>query len=137
MRDSDNEKWKNKNNGRNRTTKLRKNPNVRRKGKLQVFWNIGSGHNQTSRNGRKNKKRVSQTNENTSPNQTLHRESHQNSKHLDSPSCKILWTILNIDKRRTQRNRPKESKTKLMTMHKSLHSRDDIDYMCQEKEEEI
>ena len=25
---------------------------------------------------------------------------------------------------------------KLMTMHKVLHSRDDVDYMCQEKKEE-
>ena len=41
--------------GRNRTTKSRKNQNARRKGNLQVLVNIGSGHHQTSRD-EKNKK---------------------------------------------------------------------------------
>ena len=37
-----NEKWKKPNNERNRTATSRKNQNARRKGRLQVVWNIGS-----------------------------------------------------------------------------------------------
>ena len=43
--------------GRNGTTKSRKNQNDRRKGKLQIHGNIGSGHHQTSRDERKKMKR--------------------------------------------------------------------------------
>ena len=52
-------KRKNIDNGRNRTTKSRKNQKARRKGNLQVLGNIGSGHSQTSGDERKNNKRVS------------------------------------------------------------------------------
>ena len=40
-------------------------------------------------------------------------------------SRKIFGTILQSDHRRTKTNRPE--KIKLMTMHKALHSRDDVD----------
>ena len=45
---------KRKNDGRNRTTKSRKNLIIWRKGNLQILGNIGSGHHQTSGNERKN-----------------------------------------------------------------------------------
>ena len=55
---------------------------------------------------RKYDKRVSQTNDKTSRNQALLQKSHQTDKHMDSPSCKMLGTILKMDKGRTQKNEP-------------------------------
>ena len=52
-------------------------------------------HHQTS--GEEKEKNVSQTNKKTYQNQTLQQESQRN-KHLGCPSCKILGTILEIDK---------------------------------------
>ena len=52
-----NEKRKTANDGRNRTTKLRKNQNARRKGNLQIHGNIGCGHHQTSGDERKKKQK--------------------------------------------------------------------------------
>ena len=49
-----NEKQKKTNNGRNKTTKPRKSQNAQRKGNLQVFGNIVSGHHQTGEDERKN-----------------------------------------------------------------------------------
>ena len=63
---ADNEKLKKRNNRRNRTGKSRKNQNAKKKRKLQVFENSISGHNQISRDERKNKKRVPQMNEKNS-----------------------------------------------------------------------
>ena len=48
-----NEQWKMTNDGRNRTTKPRKNRNARRKGNLRVVGDIRSGHHQTGRDNRK------------------------------------------------------------------------------------
>ena len=58
------------------------NQNAWRKGKLQVLRNIGSGHHQTSRDERKNQKRVPQMNVKTSGNQALWQKFHQRDKHL-------------------------------------------------------
>ena len=66
---ADNENWKKRNSGKNRTTKSGKHYKVLRRGKLQVLENIGSGYHQTSRDEGKNKKRVSQNNEKASQNQ--------------------------------------------------------------------
>ena len=63
------------------------------------------------------KKKVSNTNEKASRKQTLSQESHQTDEYLGCSLFKITGTILKID----QRTR------KLMTMHKILHQRDDID----------
>ena len=43
-----NKKLEKTDNGRNRTTKSIKNQNAQRKGNLQVFGNIGSGHDRLS-----------------------------------------------------------------------------------------
>ena len=51
---------------------------------------------------------TSQTNEKTSRNKTLLLKCHQRDKHLGSPFCKILWTILNVDKKGTQKNEPED-----------------------------
>ena len=44
MHHANNEKRKTTHDGRNRTTKSRKNQNARRKGNLQIFGNVGSGN---------------------------------------------------------------------------------------------
>ena len=108
------------------------NQNGWRIGKLQVLGNIGSGYNQTSgeeRKKKKEKKRVPQTNEKTSGNQTQQQKSHQRDKHADSPTCKILGTILKIDEEGTQMD---QRIIKFMTIPKALHPRD---YMFHEKKE--
>ena len=48
--------------GRNRTTKPRKDQKARRKRNLKILGNIVSGHNETNRDKGKNSKRVSQGN---------------------------------------------------------------------------
>ena len=52
---ANNEKRETTYDGRNRTTKSRKDQDVRRKGNLQVLGNIGSGHHQTYEDERQNK----------------------------------------------------------------------------------
>ena len=49
-------------------------------------------------------------NEKTSRNQALQQKSHQRGKHLGSPPCKILVTILKMDERGTQTNGPENKK---------------------------
>ena len=51
---ANNEKRETTHDGRNRTTKLRKNQDAQRKGNLQILGNIGSGYHQTSGDERKN-----------------------------------------------------------------------------------
>ena len=87
---------------RNRTTKPRKDQNTRRKGYLQIFGNIGSGHHKKVERMEKNKERVSQENKETTRNQTVERKSHQRDKRLGFFfPCKILGIILEVDEGRT------------------------------------
>ena len=53
----DNENKKTTNDGRNKNTTSRKNQNAQRKGILQIFGNIGSGHHQTCEHERECKKK--------------------------------------------------------------------------------
>ena len=46
-------------------------------------------------------RKVPQTKETVSRNQTLQQKSHHRDKHMDGPSCKILRINLKMDKRRT------------------------------------
>ena len=69
-----NEKWENTNNGWNRTTKSVKNQNVWRKGKLQELGITRSEHYKKAEYF---KKRVFQTNEESSRDQALQQKSHQ------------------------------------------------------------
>ena len=110
------QKWEKIDNRRNRTAKSGKDQNTSRKGNLQVLGNIGSGNRETSGDEKKKKpqktqkqikkKRVSQTNEKTSWNQT--QESHQRNKHLSCPIGKILGTILTMNEKRTRSNGQEE-----------------------------
>ena len=84
--------------------KLPNKERIRKLGKKKVSENIGSGHHQTSGGERKNDRRVPQTNEKTSQNLALQQIPHQRNKHLDSIPCKILGTILKMDKGITQTN---------------------------------
>ena len=61
-------KQKTANNGRNRTTKSRKNQNALRKENLKIFGNIESGH---LKHSRKNLKSIVQDNEKSIQNQTI------------------------------------------------------------------
>ena len=54
--------------------------------------------------------RVSQKNKKASPNQALQLKSHQRDKQLHCPPCKILGTILKMDKGGTQFDGPKDKK---------------------------
>ena len=45
-----------------------------------------------------------------SQNQALQQKSHQKEKHQGIPPCKILWSILKMDKGRTQSNGPNDKK---------------------------
>ena len=65
-----NEKRETTNDGRNRTTKSRKNQNAQRKGNLQILGNIGSEHNLKCGNERKKFPKIHQVNEKTTRNQT-------------------------------------------------------------------
>ena len=96
------EKWKKRNYWRNRIAKSGENLNARRKGKLQVFGNIGYE--------RKDNKRVPQTNRKAFRDQVLRQKFHKRDKHLGGSSCKILGTQLKMDKRGSQRNRSKDKK---------------------------
>ena len=60
MSHSNNIRWKETDNRRNKTTKSVNNYNAQRRGNLEVLGNIRSGHDQTSGDERKNKT-VSQT----------------------------------------------------------------------------
>ena len=83
---------------KDRTSKSEKCQNTKGKRKLQVPRNIGSGYYHTNRDESKSKKRVLQKNKKTSWNQTLQQKNHQRNKQLSSPSCKILWAIVEMNR---------------------------------------
>ena len=64
-------------------------------------WTLSNG------NERNCKKRVPEKNKKTRQNQALQQKFHQRNKHLDSPLCKIFWTILKMHKEGTQTDRSK------------------------------
>ena len=76
-----NQHLKNRENGRYRTARLRKNQNAKRKRKLQVSGNIGSGLHQTNGNARKKYQKSISANKKASRNQTLQKESYRRDKH--------------------------------------------------------
>ena len=82
----------------------------------------------------KNNKRGAQTNEKVYGDQTLLQKSYEKGKHLGCSLCKILGTIIKMNKGGNQTNRPKDKK--IDDYAPILYPRDDIDYMCQEKKEE-
>ena len=72
------------------------------------YSQIRSEYHQTSRDKRKNNKRVPQKNEKTSGNQTQPEKSRHKDKHLGSPPCEILGIIYKMDLGGIQTNGPKD-----------------------------
>ena len=79
-------------NGRNRMTKSRKNQIARRKGNLEILWNIGSRHQQTSGDERKHLKRISLENEKATRNKTKLQDPYKRDKYLGYLPRKVLGT---------------------------------------------
>ena len=76
----------------------------------------------------KDDKRISQTNEKTSRNQTLHQESHQRNKHLGSTLYNIPGRVLKIKLRQLdQRTRY------VITLHLALHPRYDMKWLYESR----
>ena len=71
------------------------------------------------------KKWVSQENDKALQNKTKLQEPYKKNKSLDCPPIQIIGTICEVDQKRTLKNAP-ENKN-VLTMHKALHPRDDID----------
>ena len=59
---------------------------------------------------KKNKKSVPQKNEKASRNKAQTQKSHQRDKQMGSSSCKIIWSIIKMDKGVTEINEPKDKK---------------------------
>ena len=89
-------------NGRNKNAKSRKNQNDWRESKVEVVGNIRSGYHQLEMT-EKIKKIASRTNVKTSRNHALQQKLHQRNKHHGSLLFEILWGILKMVKRGTQR----------------------------------
>ena len=96
-RRASNEKWQTTHDRRSRTTKSNRIQNARGKGNVQILWDIGSRHHQTSGNERKFFKRVSQKNQKITRDKILLQEPCQRDKYLGCPPRKILGTILEVD----------------------------------------
>ena len=123
-----NQKWQTTHNGRYRTTKSSTHLNPRRKENLLILGDIGRWHHQANRKERKtkqNKKRIFQKNQNITRDKTLLQELCQRNKYLGCLPCRILGTILEVNQRRR----------KLMTMHKGLHPRNDVDRLYTSRRE--
>ena len=58
-----NEKWENRNNGKNKSAKSEKHQNAYRKGKLQVLMNSINERHKTNRDERRRKKEENRTSE--------------------------------------------------------------------------
>ena len=128
-----NGKWEKRNNRRGITTKSGGYENAWRKGKLQVLGNAGSGYSQTRRKKIEIKNSTSEDKKKTARNQILRDFNASSSlewnqikgmNNLTISPCKIVWTILNVDKRGTETKQ-------MMSIHKAICPRNDIDYMCQ------
>ena len=70
-----------------------------KKRNLQVLGNFGSRHHRTRGDERKNFLKTFQTKEKNSRKQALQQESDRRDKHLGCPPCKIIGTILKMDKK--------------------------------------
>ena len=120
-------KWKvEKNNVRMKTAESGKYQNTCWEGKLQILGNIGSGHDQTSGDERKNNKSVLQTKEKTSRNQPMQQKSYERNKPLGNLHCNTLWSVF-LKWTWQELRQINQKKRKSMTKRKTLHGKDDID----------
>ena len=100
--------------GRRQTTEGIELPNqerIRMLGEKEncIYLGILKADTIKSRDDRKNNKSTSDE-QKTSRKQVLRKKTHQRNKHLGSSPCKIFGTLLEIDKGRSQINRPKDKK---------------------------
>ena len=127
---ANNEKQKTTNDGRSRTTKSIKNQNAQRKENLEIIGNTGSRHHQTCGDERKNKKK----------NTSRERENYSKPNYIaeislkGAPLIRYLGPFLKWMREELQLMDLRIRK--LMTMHKALHLRNDVDSICQEKNDE-
>ena len=124
-----------KDNWWNRTTKPRKNENIRRKGNLKILGNNGSEHHQASGDERKFFKKeyiriTKEQHETKLYRRILIKGINTWAELLVRYSGPFLKWKREELQQMEQRNR------KFLPMYKALHSRVDINYICQEKEEE-
>ena len=94
-----------RNNRRNRTTQPGKHSNTKKK-KITNSWEYSKWFEIVI----KEKVRIPQKNEKTSWNLTMPHKSHQRNTPLGCPSCKVLWTILEMDKGGSQIDGPNNKK---------------------------
>ena len=134
---ANNDKWKKRNNRRNRTAKSGKNQKASIEEKIQVLENTGSRHHKTSRNLKKKKNR---------------KERHKwTRKLLKTKLCSRnlikeinIWVVSLVRYSgrflkctREERRKMNQRTRRLITVHKALYTRDDIDSLCQEKENSV
>ena len=97
-----NEKREKRNNGKNKTWQSKKHQNTWRKTKQQIPGNIWNRYNQANRDERKSKKVAHQ--------QKKWKNKLCNRNHIKGINayavCKILWTLLKMDKGETQIDGP-------------------------------
>ena len=123
------EKWKTTNDGRNRTTKSRKNQNAKRKENLEILGNIGSGHHQTCGDGRKKENLWRKLVETKLRNRNLSKIINSWAVSLARyPGPLLKWI-------REELQQIDERTRKLKMIHKALHPRDDLDRLCVSRNE--
>ena len=132
MCNSNNEKWKKKNNGRNRTANSRKYQNALRNGKLQVLGNkVGTiKHADMKEKLRKEYLRRSRKLLKT---KLCSRNPVKCINTWAAPLVRYSGTFLKLIREELKQMEP--STRKLMTMHKVLHPRDDIDRLYVSRKE--
>ena len=115
---------------RNRITKSRKDQNVRRKGKVQIVVNTGSGHHQISGDERKNYKRE------TRKLITTKLYSRNLIKMINTWAVLLIRYLGPFLKCTREELKQMDQRTrKLMTMYKDLHLRDDVDRLYVSRKE--
>ena len=123
---ANNEKGKTINDGRNRTTKSRKNQNTWRKGNLQILGNIERGHHQICGNERKNLKK--EYHSKTRKLLKIKPHSRNIIKEINTwvvPLVRYSGPFLKWTREELQQIEQRIGKA--ITMHKALHPRDGVD----------
>ena len=137
MRHASNEKQEMTNNRRKWTTKSRKIQNALRKGNLQVLENIGSDPIKKVEMKEKNQKRVSQENHTKLHSRNLIKGINTWAVPLvrySGPFLKLTREELKqMDQRAKKKKKP--PKKHLMTIHKTMYPRDDVDRLYVSRKE--
>ena len=120
---ANNEKQEITHDGRNRATKPIKNQNAQSKRNLQVLGNIRSGHNKKCGDERKNLKEYLRKTRKLLETKLLCRNLI---KGINARSF-VRYSELFLKWARDELKQVDQRTRKLMTMHKALHTRDDVD----------